>query len=205
MLKVLMGFLMCFLISCDNFLECTPAPREWRVSIFDTTDTIVISGDICENMSQSFDIAVHTFIHDKPNLNNINIEIDSNGGVVVDAFHIISTIKWIKAHHIKVHTFTRSKAASMGAVILSAGEWRTASSSATIMLHTVSYEMYGHIEKLRVEMEQTETLNDMIVVEIANNCHKSPEEIDKFITGGDKYMTAIQAVKFGLIDAVDNE
>ena len=94
-------------------------------------------------------------------------------------------------------------AASAGAFILAAGTKgkRMALKNSRIMLHQVSSEAGGNVQDMEIVMEETRTLNTAMLREIASLTGNKLSKIEKE-TKRDKYMSAEEAIAFGVIDKV---
>jgi ATP-dependent Clp protease, protease subunit len=130
----------------------------------------------------------------------IQMFVNSPGGSVTAGNIIVNTMKYISA---PVYTCGNGLCASMGAVILSAGEpgHRYSFEDTSIMLHQVSSGAEGNIQDIRVSFEQTEKLNKRLMKKLAKNCGKTLEQLEKD-TVRDLWMFPEDAVKYGIIDKV---
>lgn len=132
----------------------------------------------------------------------INMYINSPGGDIGAGFAIIDVMRSIRA---PVNTICFSMAASMGAVILAAGNKRYALEHSTIMIHQPLTGMQGYIKN--------EDIND-----IADRSNKIRKQVEGFLADSTKgkttleemhkacskdyYMTAEEALEMGLIDEI---
>lgn len=132
----------------------------------------------------------------------IVIYIDSYGG---DAYSLLTMISAMDAVPNEIITVAMGKAMSAGAVLLACGDVRCAIPLSTIMIHEVSSGTFGHIADMNIQHENIAQLNEKVLSLLAKRCK---------IKGGvaalkrslskvrDLYLTADEAVKFGLIDKV---
>jgi len=136
---------------------------------------------------------------DDPN-EDITIYINSPGGYVSAELAIFDTMNYVKPD---VRTVCIGEAASAAACILAAGTKgkRAALKNARIMIHQVSSGAEGHIEDLRIRVNEADYLNEKMLEEFAKITGKDLEEIRKDVNR-DKYMSAEEAKDYGLIDEV---
>lgn len=130
----------------------------------------------------------------------INLYINSPGGSVYDGLSIYDLMKYISC---PVNTNCIGTAASMGAVLLSSGDKRTALPHSKIMIHQPlggngRMMQASDIEIANIEMQKCKsTLYDIL----SENTKKPVEEIIK-ACDRDNWFTAKEAVDFGLIDSI---
>ena len=128
----------------------------------------------------------------------IMLYINSPGGEVVSGLQIIDTMYAIKSDVITINT---GMCASMGAVILSAGNKRMSLPHARVMIHQVSAGTQGKVFDMKAAFEETERINKVTMSMLAENCGKTYDELIE-MTHVDKWMDAEAAFKFGIIDEI---
>ena len=142
------------------------------------------------------------FLQSQDASKQINIYINSPGGVVTAGLAILDTMNYVTC---PIATYCIGQAASMGAVLLSAGNkgLRYALPNARIMVHQPSGGCQGKASDIEISYKEIarlkKTLNEILPV----NCNKPISEIEK-ATDRDNFMSANEAKKFGLIDEVLN-
>ena len=130
----------------------------------------------------------------------ISMYINSPGGVVTSGMAIYDTMQYIRA---PVATLCIGQAASMGSLLLAAGEksMRYALPNARIMVHQPSGGFQGQasdIERHAQEiLDMRERLNKIYVTHTGQSLRKIEDALDR-----DTFMTAEQAKDFGLVDEV---
>lgn len=131
---------------------------------------------------------------------DIMLYINSPGGVITAGMAIFDTIKLIKAN---VSTICLGEAASMGAFLLSAGTKgkRMALPSARIMIHQPLGGAKGQATDIEIEAKEILRMKNMLNGLLAEHSGQSIEKI-KEDTERDYYMSAQEAVEYGLIDKV---
>lgn len=132
----------------------------------------------------------------------ITMYINSPGGSVYDGMSIYDICKYVSC---PITTTCIGTAASMGAVLLSSGDKgnRYALPHSKIMIHQPSQTGGGHVTAadMKIAYEEMEKCKDMLYRILAENTEKSIEEIAQ-LCDRDKWYTAEEAVKNGLIDNV---
>jgi len=131
---------------------------------------------------------------------DIMMYINSPGGVITAGMAIFDTMHLIKAD---VSTICLGEAASMGAFLLSAGAKgkRMALSSARIMIHQPLGGAQGQATDIEIEAKEIIRMKTMLNTLLSEHCGQPLEKI-KEDTERDYYMSAQEAVEYGLIDKV---
>lgn len=130
---------------------------------------------------------------------DINLYINSPGGVVTQGLAIIDTMNSIKP---KVNTYVVGIAASMGAVLLAAGTGkRYAMPNAEIMIHQPLGGASGQATDIINAAEHIKKTKRDLTQKLADYSTKSYEELEP-IMERDHYLTATEALEYGLIDEV---
>jgi len=135
--------------------------------------------------------------------NEISLYINSPGGSVDDTMAIYDTIRFVSS---PVATYCIGRAQSGAAVILSAGSKgkRYALSHAKIMLHQPWGGVSGQAADIKIQAEEILKAKAMINEILARHTGQTIEKIAAE-TERDRYMTADEAQKYGLIDEVLQE
>lgn len=132
----------------------------------------------------------------------ITLYINSPGGSLTDMSMIVDTMNHVKA---KVSTMAIGLAASAAAVILAAGEpgMRHALPSARIMVHQprVDGSGRGQASDIEIQAKEIEYLRGNMEEFLANRTGQSIETIKRDLER-DKFMSAQQAVEYGILDSV---
>ena len=131
---------------------------------------------------------------------DIMLYINSPGGVITAGLAIYDTIQHIRAD---VSTICLGEAASMGAFLLSSGTKgkRLSLPSSRIMIHQPLGGARGQATDIEIEAKEILRMKAMLNDILASNCSQPLEKI-KEDTERDYYMSAQQAVEYGLIDKV---
>lgn len=151
-------------------------------------------------MSANLVVAQMLFLEAEDPSKDIHFYINSPGGSVSAGFAIYDTMQYIKCD---VSTICIGMAASMGAFLLSGGtkDKRLALPNAEIMIHQPSGGARGQETEIRIVAENILKTRNKLNEILAANTGKSVEEISRD-TERDNYMTAQEAVAYGLIDSV---
>ena len=131
---------------------------------------------------------------------DISLYINSPGGSVTAGMAIYDTMQYIKCD---VSTICIGLAASMGAFLLAGGAKgkRFALPNAEIMIHQPSGGAKGMASDIQIVAEEILKTKAKLNAILAENTGKSVDEIAKD-TDRDNYMSAAQAVEYGIIDKV---
>ncbi len=131
---------------------------------------------------------------------DINMYISSPGGSVISGNGICDTMDYVDPD---VGTLCMGMAASMGAVILSNGAKgkRRSLISSRVMLHQASAGTQGHVADMRINHEQTEQHNFILLKKLAKNTGKSFQEIFTDVNR-DLWLNSDEAKDYGVIDEV---
>ena len=159
-------------------------------------DRIIFLGEEVTDVSANLVVAQMLFLEAEDPSKDIHFYINSPGGSVSAGFAIYDTMQYIKCD---VSTICIGMAASMGAFLLSGGTKgkRLALPNAEIMIH----QPRGQETEIRIVAENILKTRNKLNEILAANTGKSVEEISRD-TERDNYMTAQEAVAYGLIDSV---
>lgn len=163
-------------------------------------DRIIFLGEEVTDVSANLVVAQMLFLEAEDPGKDIHFYINSPGGSVSAGFAIYDTMQYIKCD---VSTICIGMAASMGAFLLSGGAKgkRLALPNAEIMIHQPSGGARGQETEIRIVAENILKTRNKLNEILAANTGKSVEEIS-CDTERDNYMTAQEAVAYGLIDSV---
>ena len=134
---------------------------------------------------------------------DMEIQISTAGGTVLDGLALYDYIQILRGRGHKVKTIALGCAASMGTVLLQAGDERVMGASAFIMMHEVSYEARGRLSE-QVDAAGVTAKLQRRVLEIL--CHRStltPRKVQGLWKRRDHWASADEALKLGLIDKIE--
>jgi ATP-dependent Clp protease protease subunit len=160
---------------------------------------IFVTGPIEDNVS-SLIVAQLLFLESENPKKEISMYINSPGGVVTSGLGIYDTMQFIRP---PVATLCVGQAASMGSLLLTAGEkgLRSALPNARIMLHQPSAGFQGQASDIERHAEDIIKMKKRLHQIYEKHTGQSYEMIDKTLDR-DYFMSASEAKDFGLIDAV---
>ena len=145
-------------------------------------------------------IAQLLFLVAEDSAKDINVYINSPGGVVTAGMAIYDTLQYIKA---PISTICIGQAASMGALLLAAGDKgkRFALPNARIMIHQPLGGAQGQATDIEIQTQEILRMKRLLNEILAKHTGQTLAKVEKD-TDRDFYMSAEEAVKYGLIDLV---
>ena len=163
-------------------------------------DRIIFLSDEVNDATASLVVAQMLFLEAQDPTKDISFYINSPGGSVTAGMAIYDTMQYIKCD---VSTICIGLAASMGAFLLSAGTKgkRIALPHSEIMIHQPLGGAQGQASDIKIRAELILRTRDMLNKILSENTGKPIEQIEKD-TDRDNFMTAQQALEYGLIDRI---
>ena len=163
-------------------------------------DRIVLLGTPIDDSIANLVIAELLFLQSEDPKKDIDMYICSPGGSVTAGLAIYDVMQMLSCD---VKTYCVGQAASMGAVLLSAGApgKRYALPNARIMIHSVSSGTEGKVEDMKLAVREANRLND-ILAEILAATTGNPLKKVKTDMERDFFMSAEEAKKYGLVDQI---
>ena len=163
-------------------------------------DRIIFLSEEVNDTTASLVVAQLLYLEAQDPDKDIQFYINSPGGSVTAGMAIYDTMQYIKCD---VATICVGMAASMGAFLLSAGTKgkRMALPNAEIMIHQPSAGTQGQITDMAIHMKRLQTIKDRMNRILAENCGRDIETVTAACER-DNFMTADEALEFGLIDRV---
>ena len=163
-------------------------------------DRIIFLGEEVNDVSASLVVAELLFLEAEDPGKDIQLYINSPGGSVTAGMAIHDTMQYIKCD---VSTICLGMAASMGAFLLAGGTKgkRFALPNSTIMIHQPSGGAQGQATEIQIVADHIaktkRTLNEILAANTGQ-----PLEVVEKDTDRDNYMSAEEALAYGLIDGV---
>lgn len=163
-------------------------------------DRIIFLGEAIDENIASLVVAQLLFLEAEDPDKDINIYINSPGGSVTAGMAIYDTMQYVKP---EVSTICVGMAASMGAFLLSAGQKgkRFALPNAEIMIHQPLGGVQGQAEDIKIHAEWILKTREKLNRILSENTGQ-PLDVIARDTDRDNFMSAEDAVKYGLIDKV---
>jgi ATP-dependent Clp protease protease subunit len=160
---------------------------------------VFLTGEVEDHMC-SLIVAQLLFLESENPDKDISLYINSPGGVVTAGLSVYDTMQYIKP---KVGTLCIGQAASMGSLLLTAGEagMRFATPNARIMIHQPSGGFRGQASDIEIHAQEIislrHRLNNIYVKHTGQKLPTIEKAMDR-----DNFMSAEMAQKFGLIDTI---
>ncbi len=163
-------------------------------------DRIIFFGEEVNDVSASLVVAQLLFLEAEDPGKDVQLYINSPGGSVTAGMAIYDTMQYIKCD---VSTICIGMAASMGAFLLSGGTKgkRLALPNAEIMIHQPSGGAQGQATEIKIVAEHILKTKQKLNEILAANTGQ-PIETIALDTERDNYMSAQEAMEYGLIDKV---
>ena len=167
------------------------------------SDRIVFLGEEVSDVSASLIIAQMLFLESQDPGKDIQLYINSPGGSVSAGFAIYDTMQYVKCD---VSTICIGLAASFGAFLLAGGTKgkSLALPNAEIMIHQPAIHgngIQGQATDIKITSDHIQKSKKRLNTILSENTGKSIDEV-AIATERDNYMTAIEAMDFGLIDKI---
>lgn len=163
-------------------------------------DRIIFLGEEVNEVTASLTVAQLLFLESEDPGKDIHLYINSPGGLVTAGLAIYDTMQYIKCD---VSTICIGMAASMGAFLLAGGAKgkRMALPNAEIMIHQPSGGARGQATEIEIAAEQIlrtkKKLNELLAQNTGQPLEKVAADTER-----DHFMTAEEALQYGLIDRV---
>ena len=165
-------------------------------------DRIIMLSDEINDTTASLVVAQLLYLEGQDPEKDIDIYINSPGGSVTAGMAIYDTIQYIKCD---VSTICMGMAASMGAFLLSSGTKgkRFALPNSEIMIHQplISGGLSGQCTDIKIRSDHLVRTREKLNAILAENTGKPIEQVE-IDTERDNYMSAEEALEYGLIDSI---
>ncbi|KAJ7652012.1 Clp protease-domain-containing protein [Mycena polygramma] len=167
---------------------------------------IMLYGPIRDTDS-TLTVAQLLFLEAEDTSKPIHLYINSPGGSVTAGLAIYDTVGYVSA---PIHTYCIGQAASMGSLLLSAGEKgkRHCLPNASIMIHQPSGGASGQASDIAIHAKEILRIRELLTGIYQKHCGKDGETKEAALTRfgealeRDYFMTAQQALDFGIVDAI---
>ncbi len=163
-------------------------------------ERIVFLGEEVNNTTSSLIVAQMMFLEAEDPDKDIHFYINSPGGSVTDGYAIYDTMHYVKCD---VATYCMGMAASMGAFLLAGGQKgkRFALPNAEVMIHQPLGGAKGQATEIEIAAKQILRTKENLNRILSENTGRPIEEIARD-TERDNWMTAEEALEYGLIDKI---
>ena len=134
----------------------------------------------------------------------IRFILNSPGGSIMDGLMIFDTLLGIREAGIPVETGCYGIAASMGGVLLQAGDHRWMGRNAWLMIHNAAFGVQGKTYMVEDELELSERLEEQIkeIYEVRSGGRLTGAKIEEEWYRKDWWLSAPEALKLGAIDEI---
>lgn len=129
---------------------------------------------------------------------DITMYINSPGGLVTAGLGIYDTMKMIRS---RVHTVCTGMAASMGAILLVAGDTRSILPHSKVMIHQPWGGTSGQASDMLIAAKEIEKTREILCDIIAEHSHQDRNKVFADMDR-DHWMTAAEALEYGIVDEV---
>ncbi len=163
-------------------------------------DRIIFLGSAIDDDVANLVVAQMLYLESEDPDREIYFYINSPGGVVSAGLAIYDTMQYVRP---AIHTICMGQAASMGALLLAAGEngKRSALPNSRILIHQPLGGSQGQATDIGIQAKEILRLKQDLNGILANHTGQSVEKIETD-TDRDYYMTSIQAKEYGIIDEI---
>ena len=163
-------------------------------------ERIIFLGTPIDDTISSLIIAQLLFLEAENSKKDIYMYINSPGGVITSGFGILDTMNYIKPD---VATICMGQAASMAAVLLSAGAKgkRSALENSRVMIHQPLGGVQGQATDIEIHTKEILFLRKKLNKILADNTNNTVNTIEKD-TNRDYFMDSRAALKYGIIDEI---
>jgi ATP-dependent Clp protease protease subunit len=130
----------------------------------------------------------------------ISLYINCPGGIIYHGLAIYDTMQHVQA---PVHTYALGVTASMGTVLLAAGTagYRYALPHATVHMHPAGGSAQGYAPDVEIQFKELKRVEDLLHSLLAHHTGQPVEQISADFDR-DRFMTAEEAIEYGLVDQI---
>ena len=163
-------------------------------------DRIIFLGEEVNEVTASLVVAQLLFLESEDPSKDVHLYINSPGGVITAGMAIYDTMNYIKCD---VSTICIGMAASMGAFLLAGGAKgkRFALPNAEVMIHQPSGGAQGQATEIQITAEwilrTKQKMNEILAANTGQTVEKVAQDTER-----DKWMTAQEAMEYGIVDQI---
>lgn len=135
----------------------------------------------------------------------ISLMVSTYGGSIDEMFSLYDTIKFLPC---PVHTIAMGKVMSAGVLLLAAGKKgkRLVGRNARLMMHPVSGGAIGNVFEVINESREMKRHHDLMITTLEKETKMKKADIERVMKAGhDYYITADEAIRLGIVDAIVGE
>lgn len=135
---------------------------------------------------------------------DIKIILNSPGGNVLDGLALYDYIQQLRGDGHKIEVVGLGMAASMGGILLQAGDIRTMGKNSWMLIHEVSSGAIGNLSEIEDEVEFIKRLQNGLVEILAERSHLTATQIKRKWKKKDWWLSAGEALELGFIDGIQD-
>jgi len=179
--------------------------REMRVTQMDIFSRLMmdrilwVAGPVNDQMSTVVSAQL-MFLDNLESNTDITMHVDSPGGSVKSGLSMVDVMNYISCD---ISTINTGMAASMGSILLGAGTKgkRYSLPSSKVMLHQVSAGAQGHVEDMKISLDEALKYNNKLFGMLADYCDKDVKQVLSDCNR-DNWLDSEEALKYGIIDGI---
>lgn len=175
--------------------------QEQQVSQPDPTRIVLLNGDVTEHSVGAI-VAQMLYLANENNKKPIYLLVSTYGGCIDSMFSLYDMIKFLPC---PVYTVALGKVMSAGILLMASGNKgkRLIGKSTRLMIHPVSGGMQGNVFEIANEAKEQARLHEQMIDALLVETKMNREEINKIMKSGhDFYITAEQAIEYGIVDQI---
>lgn len=163
-------------------------------------DRIIFIGTPINDQVANLVVAQMLYLQSEDPERPISLYINSPGGIIYHGLAIYDTMRHVQA---PVHTYAVGVTASMGTVLLAAGEagHRYALPHATVHMHPAGGSAQGYAPDVEIQYKELKRVEDLLHRLLSIHTGQTVEHIAADFER-DRFMTAEEAVEYGLVDQI---
>lgn len=163
-------------------------------------DRIIFIGTPINDQVANLVVAQMLYLQSEDPERPISLYINCPGGVIYHGLAIYDTMRHVEA---PVHTYAVGVTASMGTVLLASGDagHRYALPHATVHMHPAGGSAQGYAPDVEIQYKELKRVEDLLHRLLSNHTGQSVEQISADFER-DRFMTAEEAVEYGLVDQI---
>jgi ATP-dependent Clp protease protease subunit len=163
-------------------------------------DRIIFIGTPINDQIANLVVAQLLYLQSEDAEQPISLYINCPGGVIYHGLAIYDTMRHVQA---PVHTYAVGVTASMGTVLLASGDagHRYALPHATVHMHPAGGSAQGYAPDVEIQYKELKRVEDLLHQLLSKHTGQSVEQISADFER-DRFMTAAEAVEYGLVDQV---
>jgi ATP-dependent Clp protease protease subunit len=163
-------------------------------------DRIIFIGTPINDQVANLVVAQMLYLQSEDAEQPISLYINCPGGVIYHGLAIYDTMRHVQA---PVHTYAVGVTASMGTVLLASGDegHRYALPHATVHMHPAGGSAQGYAPDVEIQYKELKRVEDLLHRLLSKHTGQSAEQISADFER-DRFMTAEEAVEYGLVDQI---